>query len=482
MQYKRNSIPRTPEELHQRRRLFDESLRRKHREQLITAKRFRNLTRQEERESTGEPSPSPPPALVEHDEDIDPYYRLTTDQVNDLARDLKSTDKDRRADALQYLSKFVVEPAQALIDYIVQGDCIDTLTVRSNIAAGPYDLWIKSVSTVPLLVSFLDSDNVTLKEMAAGALGNMAAEDLGDNTTEDDEVRTMIRNNGAVQPLVRMLDTSDPGMVQSACFALANLSRGTEHQLHEFFEAGIGPRLLHHLEEDTVDTITEVCWVLSYLTAASEMFRRDIMNHNAAALLMRDLRNLSDEGAAVLPVLRTIGNLCGGPDEYIQNFLDQPRFMHYLLALTRADHRKRPEIIKTVVEEGAMECLSDSMEHNGAFDIRKGAATCLLNLAYHGEKYTDKMPHQKLLPGFLELIRSEDADLMTLGLSYVDILLHRVQKGRELIEISDCMRVLGSVNPVPDTELYHYANKLVDEFYQETPAMDAIADPQAAAT
>lgn len=132
MQYKRNSIPRTPEELHQRRRLFDESLRRKHREQLITAKRFRNLTRQEERESTGEPSPSPPPALLEHDEDIDPYYRLTTDQVNDLARDLKSTDKDRRADALQYLSKFVVEPAQALIDYIVQGDCIDTLTVRSS--------------------------------------------------------------------------------------------------------------------------------------------------------------------------------------------------------------------------------------------------------------------------------------------------------------------------------------------------------------
>lgn len=45
-------------------------------------------------------------------------------------------------------------------------------------------------------------------------------------------------------------------MVQSACFALANLSRGTEHQLHEFFEAGIGPRLLHHLEEDTVISYT----------------------------------------------------------------------------------------------------------------------------------------------------------------------------------------------------------------------------------
>lgn len=46
-----------------------------------------------------------------------------------------------------------------------------------------------------------------LQEAAAGAIGNMAAEDLGDMTTEDDEVRETIRNNGAVQPLVRMLDT-----------------------------------------------------------------------------------------------------------------------------------------------------------------------------------------------------------------------------------------------------------------------------------
>lgn len=32
--------------------------------------------------------------------------------------------------------------------------------VTIDIAAGPYDLWIKSVSTVPYLISLLDSDNM----------------------------------------------------------------------------------------------------------------------------------------------------------------------------------------------------------------------------------------------------------------------------------------------------------------------------------
>jgi hypothetical protein len=55
--YKRTSISRSPEELIKRRVAINESLRKKHREQLITAKRFRNLSRQEEFESAGESEP-----------------------------------------------------------------------------------------------------------------------------------------------------------------------------------------------------------------------------------------------------------------------------------------------------------------------------------------------------------------------------------------------------------------------------------------
>lgn len=50
--------------------------------------------------------------------------------MEELADDLKSNDKSLRLEAAQYLAKFVLEPSQALIDYISKGDCIETLTVH----------------------------------------------------------------------------------------------------------------------------------------------------------------------------------------------------------------------------------------------------------------------------------------------------------------------------------------------------------------
>jgi hypothetical protein len=55
--YKRTSISRTPDELIKRRVAINETLRKKHREQLITAKRYRFLNRHEEYQSAGEEEP-----------------------------------------------------------------------------------------------------------------------------------------------------------------------------------------------------------------------------------------------------------------------------------------------------------------------------------------------------------------------------------------------------------------------------------------
>lgn len=63
-------------------------------------------------------------------DDISPYYRLSTRQVESLANDLKSYDMRTRIQAAGYISKFVLEPAESLIKYISEGDCIQVLTVR----------------------------------------------------------------------------------------------------------------------------------------------------------------------------------------------------------------------------------------------------------------------------------------------------------------------------------------------------------------
>ncbi|ORE22414.1 ARM repeat-containing protein [Rhizopus microsporus] len=439
--YKRTSISRKPEELMKRRMAIDEALRKKHREQLITAKRFRNLTRREEYESAG--------------------------QVQALANDLRSSDASTRIEAAQYIGKFVLEPAEALIKYITEEDCILALTV--NIAAGPYELWKKSTLAVPYLISLLDSDNMNLREIAAGALGNMAAEDLGDMNDEDDKIRAMIRNNGAIKPLTRMLDTNDVRLIQSACFALANLARGEEKELEEFLNVGLIDKLANHLSDDN-DTITEICWTISYLTAGSEKCRQQVMNKGLAAPLVSVLVSLSEQGSLVLPVLRTLGNLCGS-DDNLKVLADQPGLLSTVIKLVNSEERDNRYIIEQVEELHAIDSLSELLTR-GAFDIRKGAAYCIMNIANHGPEHLDQLCHKRLLPSFLDLLRSQEAEMIRLALGYIELLLTQSAKGKEAIDaVPECMEALAAVTPAPDQELFVFANRLVDQYFGESPDM-----------
>ncbi|KAG1212886.1 hypothetical protein G6F68_002221 [Rhizopus microsporus] len=476
---------------------IDEALRKKHREQLITAKRFRNLTRREEYESAGEEEPELE-KTSEHDDEISPYYRLTPGQVQALANDLRSSDASTRIEAAQYIGKFVLEPAEALIKYITEEDCILALTVSpnleeqieaaqtiSNIAAGPYELWKKSTLAVPYLISLLDSDNMNLREIAAGALGNMAAEDLGDMNDEDDKIRAMIRNNGAIKPLTRMLDTNDVRLIQSACFALANLARGEEKELEEFLNVGLIDKLANHLSDDN-DTITEICWTISYLTAGSEKCRQQVMNKGLAAPLVSVLVSLSEQGSLVLPVLRTLGNLCGS-DDNLKVLADQPGLLSTVIKLVNSEERiikkealwvlsnitstDNRYIIEQVEELHAIDSLSELLTR-GAFDIRKGAAYCIMNIANHGPEHLDQLCHKRLLPSFLDLLRSQEAEMIRLALGYIELLLTQSAKGKEAIDaVPECMEALAAVTPAPDQELFVFANRLVDQYFGESPDM-----------
>lgn len=56
------------------------------------------------------------------------------------------------------------EAAQTISSNLNHGCAFPILFIKMffliDIAAGPYDLWIRSVSTVPYLISLLDSDNM----------------------------------------------------------------------------------------------------------------------------------------------------------------------------------------------------------------------------------------------------------------------------------------------------------------------------------
>jgi hypothetical protein len=68
----------------------------------------------------------------------------------------------------------------------------------------------------------------------------------------------------------------------------------------------------------------------------------------------------------------------------------------------------------------------------------------------------------------MDFIRSQDAELIRLGLTYVEMLLTKVTKGREILDnTSTCMDALASVSPFPDPALYALANQIVDQYYDE---------------
>ncbi|KAI8885245.1 ARM repeat-containing protein [Backusella circina FSU 941] len=449
--YKRTSISNA-EGLVKKRVALNEALRKKHREQLITAKR-RSLPQD--------------------------YCALTTTQVDSLAVDLLCNDKDVRLEAIRYFCQFILDPAPALIEYIVRGDCIETLSHSlSNIAAGSYELWKRSFAFIPFLISQLDSDNQSLREVSARALGNIAAENLGDMNDEDDKARATIRDNGAVQPLVRMLDSKNPNLIQNACFALANLARGQENELAVFFQTNIVDALKKHLVDDPTETASEVCWVMSYLTAGSAKFREEMVEKGFVPSLVNELKRLVDQGAFILPVLRTIGHLISlENDKCLKLVVDQEHFLGVMVKVINSDQAQDVNIIEGVENLNILDYLTHLVASDDAFDIRKNAsntlllkdtaAYCIVNVANHGGEHLDQLNHKKLLLAFLDLIKSQDLDVVRLGLGYIELLLTQSPKGKEAIDaVPDCMEALAAITP-SDPELYGFANSLIEQYYGE---------------
>lgn len=46
-----------------------------------------------------------------------------------------------------------------------------------------------------------------------------------------------------------------------------------------------------------------------------------------------------------------------------------------------------------------------------------------MNIANHGPEHLGHLHHSQLLPAFLDLIKSHDADMIRLGLGYIELLL-----------------------------------------------------------
>lgn len=51
-----------------------------------------------------------------------------------------------------------------------------------------------------------------------------------------------------------------------------------------------------------------------------------------------------------------------------------------------------------------------------------------MNIANHGPEHLDQLCHKRLLPSFLDLLRSQEAEMIRLALGYIELLLTQSAK------------------------------------------------------
>ncbi|KAJ2786690.1 hypothetical protein GGI15_001318 [Coemansia interrupta] len=460
------------------RRLTRESqLRRLHREQLFMGKRLRLRTPQES--------------------ETESEYEFTPTDTQRMVAELKSPQAERRVSALRGLSAKLEQPSEELRRFVVSGDCIGLLTgilgraeegeetlqslrCLTNIAAFDGVSGEEVRVAVPYLVGLLGSGNAEVRNQAAWALGNVAA--------EGEQAREHLFAGGALPLLVEMLGVQDAELMQTACFALSNMARRPSSFFDLLFAQHVPQTLARQLErfKDDQACVAELAWVCAYLAAASSAEQLDLLLAcGAIDLILRYTTENTDCGPqALLPIIRTLGNIAAGTDSQTHALVARPGFVPLLVRciespVSRAVEKESlwalssvtagtKDDVDAVVAAGIIPDLVRIVESQ-TFDLKKEAAYSVLNIAIVGKCLGD-MPVDRLVPEFVDFVRSQDDELVRMGVQFVVLLFDQMPEngGVEVLrrtapEGIEALENLMAVTDDDDTRAT--VSALIDRYY-----------------
>ncbi|CAG2204856.1 KPNA5_6 [Mytilus edulis] len=304
------------------------ALRKEKKDKLLSSKRFR---------------------LAEGEEITDEY---SISEVKTIAATLKKSGTNTLA-ALKLLRQAFSQGTVYIDAFISEENIIHTLVglytgtnsdlqleagwCITNISAGSHDqAMLISKYVAPYLVAYLSSQNFLLQDQSAWALGNLAG--------DSQECRNMVRAQGVVAPLIKLLQSQHPAVVQSAAFALSNLAKECIEISREMIQGQVISALLPHFiyHPDNVNILSEVSWVFTYLASSGE-FSEEIVKNGVLTQIVVLLIQLSEVkphiATVVTPLLRCLGNLCSGPDEYTVMACENQQLLPVLGTYLSSNHR-----------------------------------------------------------------------------------------------------------------------------------------------
>ncbi|XP_072024541.1 uncharacterized protein [Amphiura filiformis] len=335
----------------------------------------------------------------------------------------------------------------------------------------------------PYLITYLSGQNAVLQDQCCWALGNIA----GDGP----ECRDTLLTQGALQPMVNLLESPVTSVVQSAAFALSNLARGPGANTKLLIDAAIAPKLLHLLSSchDNLDLLSEVSWVLTYLTASGEhevLLESLGIIPNLVSNLVNVATNHPNNGPTITPLVRCLGNICSGPEEYVTMAIQDGRLLPVISHLLKSEHRhvqketlwalnnmtESEGVCEQVVKLGV---LANIVHHlHSTYDIKREAVVCLCNLAYRGPAYCQDILHLGAFPEVVAMLKSHDPDTICLALGFAEMILRQTKNGSRIFEENDGVARLEALEYHGNQTVQQQANELLETyFYQDTEQQDS---------
>ncbi|KAK8376803.1 hypothetical protein O3P69_010016 [Scylla paramamosain] len=269
----------------------------------------------------------------------------------------------------------------------------ETVWIITNIVSGTTQQTqaVADKGFVPVLVELVASGQPWVKEQAAWALGNMAA--------DSSHLRNQIVQAGALRPLAEL--TKPEAKVSSlhkVVWALSNIFklrnlRASPDDISFVLEV-FRDHLLTHRDEEVV---ADALWTLTYLTDAGS--NKAIQLVVEAGLLPILVGNLSSRSRQVVyPSIRALGTVVSGTDSQTEAALDAGMLapLHTILKESREARRTKEatwalsnitagtvEQIQKVVDEGFLHTLVHLIQE-GATEVAREAVWAVSNLVAGG--------------------------------------------------------------------------------------------------